>query len=359
MNKTLLSLLFACSLSFSSAHAALPDPAAFSVTLELGDVKQARGWLDEGLDPNFEGQLIGTGLMIGAWEGNIPLMELFLARGADIHRANRFGETALMLAAWKNQKAALRWLIAQGAQPNRPEREWTALHYATFAGHAGLIEDLLKAGADVNARSTNGSTVVMMAAREGHMALAKRLLEAGANPAITNDFEDDAVAWAMRHGNFDIARSFTSAENFAELSRRASQLRVQRSIPVPDSIDENLRLARLAEVRGNRREAITAFRRAFAELKMQEAPKKVGPGTTAKKATEARAPTGVVIRAKRGDPAQQSLAVTYAAPAGSPVETMDIDTLLEQARRAESSGNRKTALKLFRLAADRLKSVPP
>lgn len=336
------------------ARAALPDPVKFSVTLEVGDIAAAKRWLDEGLDPNFEGTQIGTGLMIGAWEGNIPLMELFLARGADIHRVNRFGETALMLAAWKNRKEAMQWLLERGARPNRPEREWTALHYAAFAGHGGLVDRLLAAGADVNARSTNGSTVVMMAAREGHAGIARRLLAAGANPAFRNDFGDDAVAWAMRQGNYDIAKSFTSAANFAELARLAAQSPAKpvRSLPAPDAVEELLRMARLAEAAGRRDEALTAYRKALAELKAQEAKAKVGAGGTAKQTAPAgKAPQALVIRARRTEPARQTMSFTYAGK-----DEAGIDSLLEQARAAEAAGHRQEALRLFRQASERIKA---
>ncbi|MDP1651978.1 MAG: ankyrin repeat domain-containing protein [Rhodocyclaceae bacterium] len=324
--KNLFIIGLLCLAALSPARAELPDPARFSVVLETGNLKQATAWLDAGLDPNFEGQLIGTGLMIGAWEGNIPLMELFYLRGADLQRANRFGETALMLAAWKNRQEAMRWLLDHGATPNRTEREWTALHYATFAGHAGPVEDLLSAGADVNARSTNGSTVVMMAAREGHAALAKRLLEAGANPALQNDYADDAVAWAMRQGNFAIAKTLTNVANFAELARQAAATPPPpplRSLPAPDAVDELLRKARLAEMEGKRDEALAAYRQAWAELKALQAPKKVGAGKTAQEGKE-KTPKALVIRAKRAQPEQQSLSFAYSGN-----DEQDLDLLLD------------------------------
>jgi len=352
--KKLFILCLLCCVLSPGVRAELPDSARFSVVLELGDLKQATAWLDAGLDPNFEGHLIGTGLMIGAWEGNVPLMELFYLRGADLQRANRFGETALMLAAWKNRKEAVRWLLAHGAQANREQREWTALHYATFAGHAELVETLLAAGADVNARSTNGSTVVMMAAREGHAALAGRLLEAGANPALKNDYDDDAVAWAMRQGNYDIAKTFTSAENFAELVRQATARPLPppvRSQSAPDHVDALLRKARLAEMDDKRDEALLAYQQAWSELKARQAPQKVGAGKTArdskaKPLQTPQTPKGLVIRAKRGAPEKQSLSVTYAAG-----ESASVDQLLEQARAAEATGRRQEALQLYRQAA--------
>jgi hypothetical protein len=338
------------------SRAELPDPARFSAVIELGDLRQAQAWLDAGLDPDFEGSLIGTGLMIGAWEGNIALMELFLARGASIDRTNRFGETALMLAAWKNRLDAVRWLLAHGARPDPPqERAWTALHYAVFAGHREIVEELLAAGANVNARSTNGSTVVMMAAREGHLALAQRLLAAGANPTLKNDYGDDALSWAMRQGNYDIARAITSAENFAALSRAAAAAPAPppiRSLPAPDRVDELLRKARLAELEGKREEALLAYRAAWDELKAIQPPQKIGaPAASGGKppaasAGPAKTPKALVIRARRKEPEKQSLSVSYAES-----DAADLDALLARARSLADAGQREAALALYRRAA--------
>jgi len=358
-------MIFLCSaglfLAAPGVRAELPDPVRFSVALEVGDMAAATRWLDAGLDPDFEGDRIGTGLMIGAWEGNLRLMELFHARGADIHKTNRFGETALMLAAWKNRTQAVLWLLERGARPNPSQhpdphrREWTALHYAAFAGHAELLDRLIAAGADVNARSTNGSTVVMMAAREGHAAIARRLLAAGANPALKNERGEDAIIWAMRHRHYSIAQAFTDAPHFAELARQSALAPPpppRRSIAAPDKVEELLRMARLAEARGHRAEALAVYRQALATLKASE--QKVDGGGTGGKAkatnnAPGQAPRALVIRAQRQAPERQTMRFDYA---GSPREPApDADTLIERARAAEAAGRRQEALQLYRQAA--------
>lgn len=200
---------------WSRDPAALPTPTAFVNALELGDIAQARTWLDAGLSPDFMGSRTGSGLMIGAWEGNLDLMRLFISRGADINRLNGNGETALILAAWRGHLAAVKWLIERGARINPPPRQWSPLHYAVFAGHREVAEYLIGEGANIDALSTNGSSVLMMAVYEGREDMAKLLLERGASTAARNEYGDGALEWAMRYNHLNIARLVTDADQYA------------------------------------------------------------------------------------------------------------------------------------------------
>ncbi|WP_157651204.1 ankyrin repeat domain-containing protein [Dechloromonas denitrificans] len=192
----------------------LPTPVTFANNMELGDLRQAEAWLDAGLPVDFMGSRIGSGLMIGAWEGNLELMRLFISRGADINRLNANGETAIALAAWRGNQEAVKWLLERGARINAPERQWSALHYAVFAGHAQVTDYLIEQGADIDARSTNGSSVLMMAIYEGREDLARKLIEKGADRTPRNDWGDGALEWAMRYNHLNIARMVSNPEEF-------------------------------------------------------------------------------------------------------------------------------------------------
>ena len=205
------------------ARSQLPDPVRFGVRMEFGDIAQAREWLDAGLQPDFFADRIGTGLMIAAWEGNIPLMELFVARGADINKTNAAGEQALLHAAWRGNMDAVKWLLAHGAQVNREPLQWTALHYAVFAGHEEIAQYLIGLGADINARSTNGSSVLMMAVYEGREELARKLVGLGADRSIRNDRGDGALEWAMKYKHLGIARLVSDPQQFAAAANLPKQ----------------------------------------------------------------------------------------------------------------------------------------
>jgi tetratricopeptide (TPR) repeat protein len=366
----ILSLLLFLLVAVAPLHAAsLPDPVRFSVVIESGDLWQARKWLDSGLSPDFEGKLIGTGVMIGAWEGNIAMMELFVARGADINKTNSFGEQALLHAAWKGHLEAVRWLVERGARLNREGKAWAALHYAAFAGHAEIVGYLLERGADINALSTNGSTPLMMAAREGKEAIAKTLLAAGARSDIVNEQGDDALRWAMRHNNLRIARDIGGAQRFAAVAARpaTSWGPPVRSQPVPDRADMMLAQAQKMEAAGRREDALTLYRAALAAIRRADA-------AANKAAAPARAVTGMMITAQRGKPEAQTTTLSYATPAagiepqkvgpGDPVngasvaQTALADDWLRRAREFEATGRRNDALQAYRQAVTSLRSPP-
>lgn len=283
----------------------LPDAVTFGVVIERGDVGAAKKWLEAGLNPNFIGDRIGTGLMIGAWEGNIEMMEVFLAHGASISFTNRYNEQAIQLAAWKGQKHAVEWLIDHGAGINREGREWNALHYAAFAGHADLVKDLVSWGGDINARTTNGSTVLMMAAREGHENIASYLLEEGADPRARNDASETALIWAMRHNNLKIAKLVSDQQEFAQAAQAEPESfgPAVRSQPMPDDVASLLKQIEAAE--------LASLPSADLKKRFQLALEKHRREKAARATASANMVTGMIVRAKRGAVGQEQVELVY------------------------------------------------
>jgi len=369
----LVAIILICVVGIAGARAAdLPDPVRFLNAIEIGDLRSARNWLERGLPADFEGSEIGSGLMIGAWEGSLPMMELFHRYGADVNHVNRLGEQALQHAAWRGKLDAVRWLVERGARINREGREWSALHYAVFAGHEDVVDFLLGRGADINALSTNGSTPLMMAAREGREAIAGKLLRAGADRDVVNEQGENALHWAMRHNNLSIARRIGGTERFAVAATRppANWGAPVRSQPAPDRADALMTQARRMEAAGRRDEALKLYRAALAAIRQADAARKIQPA-------QGRA-TGMVITARRGNPESQSTSLRYSpiageapkAPVGATgagdtanVGTTDAsDAWLRRARELESAGKRKEALQAYRNAAASLraaKEAPP
>ncbi|MBK9596329.1 MAG: hypothetical protein IPO57_13655 [Rhodocyclales bacterium] len=163
--RSLLCLLFLAASLLRPAWAAPPTPLEFGVAVEAGDSIAVKKWLDAGLPADFLADRIGSGLMIAAWTGNLELLRLFLERGASIHLTNRYdraGTAARRLAASRESCAC-----CSSAAPSEPRGP--ALRASRFPPSLPATRDiarqLIARGADVNARTPNDSTALMLAAR--------------------------------------------------------------------------------------------------------------------------------------------------------------------------------------------------
>jgi len=311
-------------LLFAGAPRAAPDPVTFGSRLESGDIAQLRAWLDEGLDPDFLADRIGTGLMIAAWRGDIPMMELLLARGADVNKANALGERALMHAAWRGHADAVKWLVAKGARVDNDPLHWSALHYAAFAGHGKVAILLLDLGADIDARSTNGSSALMMAVYEGHEQLVRQLLARGADRSLKNDRGEGAADWAFKYRRLAIARLVEAPDEFVaranlpkshwgEPVRSQPAAAAPAAPPAPEpareaaaQIEELLRMRNALASRGLR-EAVAKLDRRIAALRAQRA--------RAERATPA---VVLEITASRASPGEQNARLIFGAEGPPP-----------------------------------------
>ena len=71
-------------------------------------------------------------------------------------------------------------LLAAGAAVNKPDkRGWTALHYAADRGQNAVVERLLAGGADANATNCDGESALHWAASKGADVVVQMLLAAG------------------------------------------------------------------------------------------------------------------------------------------------------------------------------------
>lgn len=351
-------LLLACLLAAGSALAALPDATQFGIAVERGDRRAVEQWLNEGLPADFVADRIGTGLMIAAWNGDIEMMELFVSRGANPRRVNANGEQAIQLAAWNGHAKAVRWLLERGAVLNRGDKHWDALHYAVFNGHTELAAELIERGANVNARSPNGATPLMLAAREGREDAAKLLLENGADTTLKSDWNDTALTFAMRYDHYRLGKMISTPEEFeiAVKAPKESFGEASRSAMAPARVEEILKQIRQAnadgretvELRKQLHMAIAEFRGTVKPLGM------VG----AKVIKPAPPPKALVITAKRKQPeggervevvpggsAQVPPGTVRVTPSEPPVSASRVADLLRQIRVAEAQGRPTDALR--------------
>jgi ankyrin repeat protein len=129
--------------------------------------------------------------------------------GTEIDLANKVGETPLMMAALKGQTELCRKLIARGAKLERSG--WTPLHYAASGEQIAVVRLMLDSGAEIDSRSPNRTTPLMMAARYGAEDMVVLLLARGANAALRNDRDLTAFDFATTAGREELAKRIAEA----------------------------------------------------------------------------------------------------------------------------------------------------
>ncbi|MCH2253864.1 MAG: ankyrin repeat domain-containing protein [Vicinamibacterales bacterium] len=176
----------------------------------------------DGDPPRPEGGF--TPLLYAVTAGDLDVVRVLLAAGANVDEAGPDGMTALMLALIKRHEAIALFLLDQGADPHAADAGYTALHLASATGHLGVAEALLTRGADPNLRLerpqrvTNafeigvfqspgsgrltqiGSTPFIVAAKSANARMMRLLAAAGADPRLTTNDGTTALMLAAGLG---------------------------------------------------------------------------------------------------------------------------------------------------------------
>jgi ankyrin repeat protein len=156
----------------------------------------------------------GADVADAAMRGDREAVRAALARKADVNIAQVDGTTALHWAVERDDIELADVLIRAGARPGAVTREGvTPLQLAAINGSAPMIDRLLKAGADANARLTpSGDTALMLAARTGKVDALRTLVEAGADLNAKETWGGTTpLMWAVSEGHAAAASMLIAA----------------------------------------------------------------------------------------------------------------------------------------------------
>jgi|GEM_PF-1673518 len=163
-----------------------------------------------------------TVLMYAVFSGKKEVVELLLKNGAKVNSTDRKSETALMKAADLGQDDIIELLIGNGATVDLKDKNYnTALTRATVSGHTGTVtlllgkganssinnkllvavikgdiieaEKALTDGADINAKDSDNNTILMWATLAGHTGIVEKLIKKGADPDLENNRRETAL----------------------------------------------------------------------------------------------------------------------------------------------------------------------
>ncbi len=111
-------------------------------------------------------------------------------------------------AALSGYKDGLVLLLDKGTDVNIKDEEGrTALMYASFNGHTGIMQELLNRNASVDLRDVNGRTALMLASSGPFPEAVRLLLDHGADPNLVDTEEHfSALMYAAAEGQLEVIK---------------------------------------------------------------------------------------------------------------------------------------------------------
>lgn len=206
-------LLLALACLPSASHAAGNDSKtadAYAKAVQLDDERGMKKLLAAGVDPNLiaQKQRGETGLMLAVHEDSKKVFNVLL-NAHDIDLNLRSRNGDTALMI-ASYKGDVAAVKALLDKEAEPNNTgWTALHYAAAIGNDEIVQMLLDASAYIDAGSPNNTTPIMMAARAGKILTVKLLLDSGADVTLKNDVGMTAIDLARKFDHDDIVDGLT------------------------------------------------------------------------------------------------------------------------------------------------------
>jgi hypothetical protein len=160
---------------------------------------------DEGHDIESRGTDQVTALVRAAACGLVYNVLILLQQGAELEAVDYLDETPLHKAARMGAEDVVKALMNAGADVNARSPDWTTLMSAVSGGNVEVVKMLVNAGADLTAETLWGETALTIALKNGQEAITVFLADHGA-VLPQNSAARRASTIASRNGNHQLAR---------------------------------------------------------------------------------------------------------------------------------------------------------
>lgn len=160
-------------------------------------------------------------LLIAVQKGEAEKTKKLLSQGANANARDEKGATALMLAASKGRDNIVQILLQAGSDVQAKDKTLGApvLYWAAESCNASILRTLIDAGADVNGRAGNGATALTVAAGMCSTEILDVLIQAGADPLLKDEIGSTPLMQSLAfQANFQYLLQHISKSGISEIT---------------------------------------------------------------------------------------------------------------------------------------------
>lgn len=159
-------------------------------------------------DPNAK-DIRGESCLAKAVKGEkAEIVAALVTAGADVNYQSEDGDSLILMAtqaAHTTSPEIIRILGKAKANPNQANIVYSPLYYASELGNKELVQALLDAGANPNAKSPSGRTALYAAIKNSE--IVELLLNAKADPNLASDGVSPTLIAALENGTDDAIKA--------------------------------------------------------------------------------------------------------------------------------------------------------
>jgi hypothetical protein len=165
---------------------------------------------------NMGVSVTGESLVQCTGDGRVHEVSLFLAAGFSPVTRDKAGVPLLNIAARTGNREVLKLLIKSGADVNltADDRGSSALIDSTIGRYFDIVTDLIESGTNVDLKSKDGQTALVIAVGADDEAVVEALLKAGASPDISDSLGLSARKYATLYHKSSMLALFETCAKY-------------------------------------------------------------------------------------------------------------------------------------------------
>ncbi len=170
---------------------------ALMYAVEKNNLEAVKILIKSGANMNLK-----NGATVLTWafkHGHLDIVKKAIKTGADVNATDRSGNP-ILITAYKHVYSNMPSIFASNK-----------IHLESIKEPIEIIQQLIKAGANINATDKSGRTILILASENGHLDIIKKLINSGADVNATDEYGWTALVCSSYNGHREIVKELIKA----------------------------------------------------------------------------------------------------------------------------------------------------